>query len=167
MNMASLMFEILYAARYQILLLFGFIFWRQWSSYRRLAKFKGPFVAQFTNLWMANAVASKRQHLELYEVYEKYGELARVGPSILLTSDPELLQRMSSARSGYTRADWYSGQKLEIGHDNLFSTLDEKIHMKRRAQMAAGVSGPLRKSTPMLTDITVLGQGNSRTRDHG
>lgn len=63
-----------------------------------------------------------------------------MGPSILLTSDPELLQRMSSARSGYTRADWYSGQKLEVDQDNLFSTLDEKIHTKRRALMAPGVS---------------------------
>ena len=89
---------------------------------------------------MARAVASKQQHLKLFEVYEKYGELARVGPSILLTSDPDLLQRMSSARSNYTKAGWYSGQKLEVDHDNLFSTLDEKIHMRRRAQMAPGVS---------------------------
>jgi len=68
------------------------------------------------------------------------GELARVGPNILLTSDPDLVQRMSSARSGYTRSEWYAGQKLEVDHDNLFSTLDDKIHTKRRAQMAMGVS---------------------------
>jgi hypothetical protein len=59
----------------------------------------------------------------------------------LLTSDPELVQRMSSVRSGYTRADWYAGQKLEVDHDNLISTLDEKLHTKKRAQMAIGYSG--------------------------
>jgi hypothetical protein len=68
------------------------------------------------------------------------GELARIGPRILLTSDPDLLQRMSSARSAYTKSDWYAGQKLEVDHDNLFSTLDDKTHTKRRAQMAIGVS---------------------------
>jgi hypothetical protein len=107
---------------------------------------------------MARAVASKRQHLELFEVNEKYGELARVGPRILLTSDPELLQRMSSARSGYTRADWYSGQKLEVDQDNLFSTLDEKIHTKRRAQMAPGVSYNSPKLDIILTTLPVFGQ---------
>lgn len=133
--------EVLYAARYHILLLcLGTIAWQQWTSYRRLSAFNGPVMARFTNLWMAKAVASKEQHLKLFEVYEKYGELARIGPKILLTSDPELLQRMSSARSGYMRSDWYSGQKLEVDQDNLFSTLDEKIHTRRRAQMAPGVS---------------------------
>ncbi|KAG0649274.1 hypothetical protein D0Z07_4307 [Hyphodiscus hymeniophilus] len=48
---------------------------------------------------------------------------------------------MSSARSAYTGADWYSGQKLEVDQDNLFSTLDEKVHTKRRAIMAPGFTG--------------------------
>ena len=76
---------------------------------------------------MARAVASKKQHLKLFEAHEKYGELVRVGPKLLLTADPDLLQRMSSARSAYTKSDWYSGQKLEVDQDNLISTLDEKI----------------------------------------
>jgi hypothetical protein len=46
---------------------------------------------------------------------------------------------MSSPRSGYTRAQWYSGQKLEVGHDNLLSTVDDNLHTKKRAQMAMGV----------------------------
>jgi hypothetical protein len=68
------------------------------------------------------------------------GELARVGPNTLLTSDPDLLQRMSSARSGYTRSEWYSGQKLEVEHDNVLSTLDDRLHATRRAKVAMGVS---------------------------
>jgi len=47
---------------------------------------------------------------------------------------------MSSARSPYTRADWYAGQKFEADHDNLFSNTDEKTHVRRRAQMMIGVS---------------------------
>jgi hypothetical protein len=47
---------------------------------------------------------------------------------------------MSSARSGYTRAEWYAGQKLEVGQNNLLSTVDENIHSTKRAQMAIGVS---------------------------
>ena len=75
MPSVSSVLEALYAARYQVLLLvLGAFVWQQWSSYHRLSRFKGPFLAQFTNLWMARSVASKRQHLELFKVYEKYGE---------------------------------------------------------------------------------------------
>jgi len=68
------------------------------------------------------------------------GDLARIAPNILLTSDPDLVMRMSSARSKYVRSKWYAGQKFEVNHDNLFSTLDDNLHTKRRAQMAIGVS---------------------------
>jgi hypothetical protein len=57
-----------------------------------------------------------------------------------LTSDPELMQRMSSTKSGYTRSEWYSSHKLDVDRDNLFSTLDDKLHSTKRAKMARGVS---------------------------
>lgn len=41
----------------------------------------------------------------------------------------------------YTRTDWYKGFRLQPGHDNIFSTTDEKLHTKRRGQMAMGYSG--------------------------
>lgn len=68
------------------------------------------------------------------------GDLARVGPNLLITSDPEIMIRMSSARSRYTRSPWYSGQKVDFENDNLFSTTDEDVHNKKRSQMAIGVS---------------------------
>lgn len=46
---------------------------------------------------------------------------------------------MSSPRTGYTRSQWYAGQKLEVGRDNLLSTVDDKLHTKKRAVMAMGV----------------------------
>jgi hypothetical protein len=49
---------------------------------------------------------------------------------------------MSSARSEYTRSEWYLGQKLEVEHDNVLSTLDDKLHSKKRGQVAMGVNVP-------------------------
>jgi len=60
---------------------------------------------------------------------------------IIVTSDPEIIYRMSRVRSPYTKSDWYRGIRLQPGHDNVFSTVDEKAHTQRRAQMAMGVSG--------------------------
>lgn len=101
----------------------------------------------------------------MFEVYEKYGELARVGPSILLTCDLDLLQWMNSARSNYTRSDCHSGQKLEADHDNLFSALDEKVHMKWRAQMAAEVSLPFSIFFPSKNMLRVRGLADCNLLD--
>jgi cytochrome P450 len=49
---------------------------------------------------------------------------------------------MSGVRSPYTRSAWcYGSFRFEAGRDNLFSTIDEDTHTKRRAKMASGFSG--------------------------
>lgn len=69
------------------------------------------------------------------------GPIARVGPNDLVTSSLDLLCHMSAARSPYTRGGWYYGAtRTRAGKDNVFSTLDEGFHDKRRRQLAAGVS---------------------------
>jgi hypothetical protein len=73
MTMTVSIIDFLYAARYLLGLLFGTILWKQWSSYRRLSQFKGPFWASITNLWMADMVSRKRQHMDLFEVHQRYG----------------------------------------------------------------------------------------------
>ncbi|KAF4637192.1 hypothetical protein G7Y89_g902 [Cudoniella acicularis] len=134
--------EYLYTARYQILLLVvGPIIWQQWRSYRRLSHFKGPSFAAFSNLWMSSAIATNKQYLELYRVCQKYGELARIGPNLLLTSDPDLIQRR---------------QKIEVGRDNMFSTIDENLHTHRRAQMAIGYSGKEIDGLEAMVDKHIL-----------
>jgi hypothetical protein len=162
--MASILslLDYLYDLRYFLLAFaVAFVLRQQWDSYHRLSGFNGPFLARFTNLWLARSVGSRKLHLELYETSLKYGiiytyppnmsdylvdwcfgsgELARVGPNVLLTSDPELMQRMSSTKSGYTRSEWYSSHKLDVDRDNLFSTLDGKLHSGKRAKIAKGVS---------------------------
>lgn len=59
---------------------------------------------------------------------------------MLVTSDPGIIYRMNGARSTYTKGLWYQGIRMQPGHDNVFSTVDEKSHTQRRAQMAMGVS---------------------------
>jgi hypothetical protein len=49
--------------------------------------------------------------------------------------------RMNSVRSGYVKSKWYSGNKLEADHDNVFSSIDEAKHAEKRSRMALGV-GP-------------------------
>ena len=52
---------------------------------------------------------------------------------------------MSAVRTPYTRTKWYyRATRVEAGKDHIFSQIDENKHMKRRQQMAAGVSLPFK-----------------------
>lgn len=65
----------------------------------------------------------------------------RVGPNELTTSEPELIRRMSAARSPYKRSDWYLGMRVDPHLDNILSELDVDTHDKRRAKMAGAYAG--------------------------
>jgi hypothetical protein len=179
MSTSTAILELIYSTRYQILaLLVGSVIWQQWASYRRLSQFKGPFWASLTNLWMANSVVNRKQHLDLFEVSKKYGLISitlrhtkadriqenlhaldqiffsQVIPnwfSVWVLQGRDTLVPMwvfsncccSSTWPANGKTDvlqWYAGQKLEVDHDNLISTVDDRLHTKRRAQMAIGVS---------------------------
>jgi hypothetical protein len=91
--------------------------------------------------------------------------VARIGPNTLVTSSPELIQRMNAARSSYTKGSWYAGLRLPPGQDNIFSQMDEKKHTTRRAQMADGVRQTLMMlRLRQLTDLStcsILGKQTS------
>jgi hypothetical protein len=132
---------------------------RSYISYRRLAHIQGPVLAAWSNFWLARVVHNSKTHEDFYQVNMKYGvllfsldhhvtrayyspalgSLARIGPNILVSSDPDIMRRMSSARSTYTKSNWYEGLRMQPGHNNVFSTVDEKDHAQRRARLAMGV----------------------------
>jgi len=41
---------------------------------RKLKEFKGPFGTSVSKLWMVKASVSRRTHLELFDVNERYGQ---------------------------------------------------------------------------------------------
>ncbi|RMY60988.1 hypothetical protein D0863_11426 [Hortaea werneckii] len=67
--------------------------------------------------------------------------VTRIGPSMLITSDPELFKRMSAVRSPFTRGPWYAALKLHPEKDNITSYVDERKHGDIRNRMAPGYSG--------------------------
>jgi hypothetical protein len=68
----------------------------QYRQWQRLRAFKGPLIASLSSLWLPWAITTKECHLKFAKANEQYGPLARIGPNLLITSDPELLIRMNS-----------------------------------------------------------------------
>ncbi|KAM3458202.1 hypothetical protein NHJ6243_007495 [Beauveria neobassiana] len=71
----------------------------------------------------------------LKEATDRYGPLVRIGPNQLVSSDPEVLRRMSAVRGNYVKARFYKAARVVPGVDNVVSALDEDKHKTMRAQM--------------------------------
>jgi hypothetical protein len=93
---------------------------------------------------------------EFGHLNKRYGPLVRIAPNTLLASDPDVLRRMSAARSPYTRSDWYIAMRLNPGQDNVLSTRDEQKHDGLRRRMVAGYSGKENLSLERDIDDCVL-----------
>ncbi|KAG5978910.1 hypothetical protein E4U54_007002 [Claviceps lovelessii] len=113
-------------------------FYRQ---YKRLSHIPGPRSAGFSKWWFVRATLSGRVHLDLYQVCEKYGNIARISPNDIVTCDIGLIRRMLGVRSHYTRSAWYNGMRFEPQKNNIVSMRDDATHAIMRSRMAAGYSG--------------------------
>ncbi|KAM7192326.1 Cytochrome P450 [Naviculisporaceae sp. PSN 640] len=111
------------------------------SQYWRLRHIPGPPLVGFSRLWLARSETGGRLYKDVYEVNEKYGPIARIGPTEVVTSDPYLIRHMTNVRSNYQRSEWYYGMRFDPTKDNVLSTRDDAAHNRLRAKMAAGYSG--------------------------
>ncbi|KAK4464777.1 cytochrome P450 monooxygenase mpaDE [Cladorrhinum samala] len=126
-------------------------------QYRRLRHIPGPPYAGLSKWWLARNELSGEMNLRLLGVSEKYGSIARIGPNLLLTSDPDLLKRMLAVRTKYKRGDWYDAAQFDPGHQNIISERDDAAHNKLRGKMAAGYSGKDVEGLELRVDRNVRG----------
>ncbi|KAF6789040.1 cytochrome P450 [Colletotrichum sojae] len=92
--------------------------------------------------------------LETYQgVCESYGSLARLAPDTLVTDDPDLIRRMSAARSPYRKSGFYEGMRLNPNRHTTFSTLDKALHDQLKARTTPAYSG---RDVPDLEGAVVL-----------
>lgn len=107
-------------------------------SWYRLRHFPGPFLGRFSYLWLAWLQQSGRQYYIYRDEIPKYGALVRVGPNELSTSDPEVLRRLTSARSQYGRDAWYTGGRWNPYAHSMFTMLDTRAHDDIKSKTAIG-----------------------------
>uniref|UniRef100_A0A0D2YEY0 Pisatin demethylase n=1 Tax=Fusarium oxysporum (strain Fo5176) TaxID=660025 RepID=A0A0D2YEY0_FUSOF len=125
---------------------------RQWA---RLRHFRGPAIAGFTQLWLISKVGGGRTHLDLWEACKKYGDIARVGPNDLITSDPDLMKHMLNVRTRFQRSSWYDAMRLDLTKDNVLSQRNDELHASTRSKMAAAYSGKEVDNIEMTVDENV------------
>ena len=59
-----------------------------------LAGIPGPVIARFTNTWVAYHAWKGDLHVVLSDVHEMYGEVVRIGPDEIITTNPEAIKKI-------------------------------------------------------------------------
>ncbi|KAI1387746.1 cytochrome P450 [Hypoxylon trugodes] len=124
-------------------------------SWYRLRHIPGPFLASFSYLWLARTGWNGTQLEDFEAAGRKYGSLFRIGPDIILTDDPELMKRMSSAKSKYWKSEWYSGSRFNPYHPSMFTIPSPSIHDELKAKVIPGYSGRDTPNVEADVDIQV------------
>lgn len=111
-------------------------------SWVRLSHIPGPFLSSLS-YWSMFRIRTRgsRGYLEYVKLSTKYGELVRIGPNDLITSDVQLIRRMSAAKSTYGRSSWYKATRLDPYHDMMGSVLDKSVHHALRTKLQPGYLG--------------------------
>ncbi|KAI0595897.1 cytochrome P450 [Biscogniauxia sp. FL1348] len=111
------------------------------SSWHRLREFDGPFLASISYLWMFRTSLAGEQAARYRAVSDRYGKVSRIGPNDLLCADPEILRRMSAARSLYGRSDWYRALRVDPYVPALLNLMNTAEHDRLKARLAPGYGG--------------------------
>lgn len=118
------------------------------------------YLASFSYLWLARTTYSGKQYWIHRDLHKKYGPLVRIGPNEILTDDPEIIKKISSARSAYSRDQWYITGRLNPYQDNMFTLLEPEVHNKAKAKLSSTYRG---RGTPDL-ELAVNDQVNTLVR---
>ncbi|OTA54160.1 cytochrome P450 [Hypoxylon sp. EC38] len=124
-------------------------------SWYRLRHVPGPFLASFSYLPRVWWYLTGTQLQYYISTGKKYGSLIRIGPSDLLTDDPEVLKRLSGAKSKYWKSEWYMGVRFNPYHTTMFMIQDPIRHDKIKAQLGPGYSGRDNPSVESDIDIQI------------
>ena len=110
-------------------------------TWHRLRHIPGPFLASFSYTWLGYISFNGKVDEAYLYLDEKYGKLVRVGPNELLTSDPELIRKMGSIKSGYSKGAWHDGDRFNPYHPTMFIMRDAQRHDSMKARLTPGYGG--------------------------
>ncbi|KAH0848185.1 putative cytochrome P450 [Fonsecaea pedrosoi] len=118
-----------------------------------LNKYKGPFIASFTNFWRLWQWVWYTDRCA-YPSVVKYGKIIRVGPNTLLFNDPDAIKDIYMTH--FSKSDFYKvgqGVSRGVAVPNIFSTTDRIYHGKLRRSVAnAFALSTLVNYEPYVTD---------------
>jgi hypothetical protein len=81
---------------------------RQWKT-RRLDRFPGPALSNFTNIWRYLDVRKGSHHLTLVRLHRQHGRILRLGPNAVSVASPEAIPLIYGINRGFVKVRNFEG----------------------------------------------------------
>ena len=110
------------------------------SRYWKLKHIPGPLAAKFTDLLRVYYVKTKRSHIIHQDLHHRYGDLVRLGPSMVSVSDPAAVPVVYPMRPGLPKGPFYQAfiPYMKGGSvPAIFTTQDEQMHRQLKSPVAS------------------------------
>ncbi|TPX18354.1 uncharacterized protein E0L32_011729 [Thyridium curvatum] len=125
--------------------LLGLVITGIWSSmlvyrgfFHRLCRFPGPFLARFSNFYIAGISMKKLLlHKEVQALHRQYGDYVRIGPSELSINDPKAVSLIHGNSTTCVKGPWYNVHHPMVPIQMI---RDKAEHRKRRQVWDRGFS---------------------------
>ncbi|KAE8147707.1 cytochrome P450 [Aspergillus avenaceus] len=117
-----------------------------------LARYPGPFLARFTNLWRLFIFLGGKHHLVEQELHEKYGHVVRVAPNWLSFSGLKDFEAIYSFNKSIEKDDFYRFGSRNSRMSSIFSTKTDAAHRQRKRKVLgpALASGKIAKYNSII-----------------
>ncbi|KAL9133026.1 MAG: hypothetical protein Q9175_005796 [Cornicularia normoerica] len=97
--------------------------------FHRLRDFPGPFMASVTKLWQTMKTLDSQNHILLDDLYKRYGDFVRTGPSEITIFTPEVKWAIDGPTNQCNKPVWYD---ILLPLIALNTTRSKKEHDQRR-----------------------------------
>ncbi|KAK6836428.1 hypothetical protein PG987_006923 [Apiospora arundinis] len=118
-----------------------------YATWKKLAHIPGPPTAHISILWLVRRAWKGKLYSTLTKAGEDYGPLVRIGPNLLLCSDPNELGAISGIRSPFTKGPAYNAGRVTDGDPHVASERDPAKHKALRQKMGPAYSIDFQQAT--------------------
>ncbi|KAL1746722.1 cytochrome P450 [Schizophyllum fasciatum] len=95
-----------------------------------LRGYPGPFLAKFSDFWLALLSRGGHRSESVHALHETYGPFVRLAPNHLSIAHPDALQTVYAHGNGTLKSDFYDA--FVAMHRGLFNTRDRAEHTRKR-----------------------------------
>ncbi|OCH93014.1 cytochrome P450 monooxygenase pc-bph [Obba rivulosa] len=100
-----------------------------------LRSYPGPFLAKFTDLWLAYKVWEGNRSPDIHALHKKYGPFMRIGPNHISMVSPGAISTIYSHTEPLQKSAFYDGLAT-FSVPDIFTTRDRATHTRKRRMVA-------------------------------
>jgi hypothetical protein len=109
-------------------------------TFHPLAKYPGPFLAKFTDLYLTYYAYKGSRHLAFHRAHVQYGAYVRIGPNTLSVNTATGLKTIYGFRANVRKGSFYEAFPSTPKAISVHSAIDKTQHARKRRVMSHAFS---------------------------